>query len=102
MIESQRTIGKIVSKYSVLGFAAVIMVLTVTLTLSPSQKVWAIQISNDNITIIKQTNPDGSPDKFNFTPTLGNFTLSDGQNKTFSGLVGNGATYNFTEMVPPD
>ena len=50
------------------------------------------------IAIVKHTDPVNSTQKFNFTSNAGNFTLSDGQNKTFTLFSGN---YNFTETVPP-
>lgn len=54
------------------------------------------------LTIVKQTNPDGSAQSFSFAPTGFNgdasFSLSDGQSKS-SGLVDAG-TYTATETVP--
>jgi len=52
---------------------------------------------NGSITIVKHTTPAGSSQQFNFTSDLGNFTLSDGQNATFTAAPG---TFNFTELVP--
>ncbi|GAI20151.1 unnamed protein product, partial [marine sediment metagenome] len=53
-----------------------------------------------SITIKKETDPDGSPQSFNFTGSggLGGFNLSDGGSKPFSDLLP--GSYNITETVP--
>jgi hypothetical protein len=92
---------KLFSTYNVLLFAVFVLAVTITLISTQPKSAFAEPpTTNDNVTIIKQTDPDGSPQVFNFTSSsLGTFSLSDGQNITFTGLNG-GSTYTFTEIVP--
>ncbi len=61
-------------------------------------------VDTGTLTVTKRTLPGGLVQAFTFSPSTnlpgGNFQLSDGQSKSFSGL--NAGTYQITETVPTD
>lgn len=70
-----------------------------SITLDPGDSVTCTftNTQDGEITVVKQTDPDGSPQLFDFSGSLGNFQLSDGQSKSQGFQPG---TYSVSESVP--